>query len=73
MRTLNATPVQNIRNAASPLRGAPRDYDALLDRIGNSKFVLIGEASHGTHEFLSAASCDHETLDQRKAIYRCRR
>jgi erythromycin esterase-like protein len=51
MRTLIPTPVQNIRNAASPLTGASHDYDALLDRIGNSKFVLIGEASHGTHEF----------------------
>jgi erythromycin esterase-like protein len=51
MGTLISTSVQNIRNAASPLTGAPYDYDVLLDRIGNSKFVLIGEASHGTHEF----------------------
>jgi erythromycin esterase-like protein len=34
-----------------PLRGAPSDYDGLLDRIGDAHFVLIGEASHGTHEF----------------------
>jgi len=27
------------------------DYDALLDLIGARRFVLIGEASHGTHEF----------------------
>jgi erythromycin esterase-like protein len=27
------------------------DYDALIDSIGDSRFVLIGEASHGTHEF----------------------
>jgi erythromycin esterase-like protein len=27
------------------------DYDALIDAIGDSRFVLIGEASHGTHEF----------------------
>jgi erythromycin esterase-like protein len=51
MGTLTSTSVQNIRNAASPLTGAPYDYNVLLDRIGNSKFVLIGEASHGTHEF----------------------
>ncbi len=31
--------------------GAPGDYDALLERIGNARFVLLGEASHGTHEF----------------------
>jgi erythromycin esterase-like protein len=27
------------------------DLDPLLDRIGNARFVLLGEASHGTHEF----------------------
>src|SRR5438309_10756722 len=27
------------------------DYNALIDAIGDSRFVLIGEASHGTHEF----------------------
>ena len=27
------------------------DYDALMSAIGDSRFVLIGEASHGTHEF----------------------
>ena len=27
------------------------DYDPLLHLIGDSRFVLIGEASHGTHEF----------------------
>lgn len=27
------------------------DYDALLDFVGDARFVLIGEASHGTHEF----------------------
>ena len=29
----------------------PIDYDPLLDLIGDARFVLIGEASHGTHEF----------------------
>lgn len=31
--------------------GAHGDYDGLLDLIGSSSLVLIGEASHGTHEF----------------------
>ena len=34
-----------------PVTGAGCDYDALLDRVGDRRFVLIGEASHGTHEF----------------------
>jgi erythromycin esterase-like protein len=40
-----------IRAAAHPLTGAATDYDLLLDRIGDARFVLLGEASHGTHEF----------------------
>jgi erythromycin esterase len=35
---------------ALPLRD-DRDLDPLLDRIGDARFVLVGEASHGTHEF----------------------
>ena len=33
------------------LTGAQNDYDALIDLVGDRRFVLIGEASHGTHEF----------------------
>ena len=32
-------------------RATSRDYDALLARIGDARFVLLGEATHGTHEF----------------------
>jgi len=27
------------------------DYDRLIELVGASQFVLIGEASHGTHDF----------------------
>ncbi|HTN71215.1 MAG TPA: erythromycin esterase family protein, partial [Methylomirabilota bacterium] len=40
-----------IREAAQPLTGSPKDYDPLLDLIGDTRFVLLGEATHGTHEF----------------------
>jgi erythromycin esterase-like protein len=40
-----------VRTAARPLTGAPHEYDALLDLISDARVVLIGEASHGTHEF----------------------
>jgi erythromycin esterase-like protein len=41
----------DVRNAAQPLRGAADDYDSLLEFIGDARFVLIGEATRGTHEF----------------------
>ncbi|CAM3845049.1 erythromycin esterase family protein [Pontibacter korlensis] len=28
-----------------------KDLDPLLERIGDAKYVLLGEASHGTHEY----------------------
>src|SRR5690348_6458174 len=39
-----------IRDEARALTGANGDYDALLEEIGDARFVLLGEASHGTHE-----------------------
>ena len=40
-----------LGNLLHRVTGNDSDYDALLERIGNSSLVLIGEASHGTHEF----------------------
>ncbi len=40
-----------LRRRAQPLTGDASDYDALLDGIGNARVVLLGEATHGTHEF----------------------
>ncbi|ODT99382.1 MAG: protein-L-isoaspartate O-methyltransferase [Planctomycetes bacterium SCN 63-9] len=39
-----------IRDASAPLRNA-RDLDPLMERIGDARFVLLGEASHGTSEY----------------------
>src|SRR5450759_174803 len=40
-----------IRESANSLSGSASDYDSLLAHIGEAHFVLLGEASHGTHEF----------------------
>jgi erythromycin esterase-like protein/adenine/guanine phosphoribosyltransferase-like PRPP-binding protein len=40
-----------VRDRARPLAGDPAQYDALLDGIGDARLVLLGEATHGTHEF----------------------
>jgi erythromycin esterase-like protein len=41
----------SIQATAHSLSGSPGDYSLLMKRIGNARLVLIGEASHGTHEF----------------------
>src|SRR5207248_5001168 len=49
----NSTDIQErfVKDAVRPLRESLSDYDALLQQIEDAHFVLIGEASHGTHEF----------------------
>ena len=42
--------VDAVRRAAFPL-GSPDDLDPLLERIGDARYVLLGEATHGTSEF----------------------
>ena len=43
-----------LQESAKPLTGATEDYDPLIELIGNARYVLLGEASHGTHEFYEA-------------------
>jgi len=47
-----STPLRTtVRDAAHPITGNADDYDLLLELIGDAGVVLLGEASHGTHEF----------------------
>lgn len=48
---LEATPVDALREVARPLTGSPGDYDELIEAVKDKRVVLVGEASHGTHEF----------------------
>lgn len=47
----NTKALSEIARAAQPVSLDDRDYGQLFQQIGNSRLVLIGEASHGTHEF----------------------
>src|SRR6266542_3373744 len=48
---IDNTTIAEILRLAHPLGGERADYDQLLDLVGEARFVLLGEASHGTHEF----------------------
>ncbi len=43
-------PTDEVRRDALPLEGT-ESLDPLLQRIGEARYVLVGEATHGTHEF----------------------
>src|SRR2546429_9036652 len=49
-RTDEAKAIDAVRSAALPLTDND-EHRALLDLIGDAHFVLLGEASHGTHDF----------------------
>jgi erythromycin esterase-like protein len=46
--------VEILRRAAIWYEPAPDGFGSLLERVGDAALVLIGEASHGTHEFYAA-------------------
>jgi erythromycin esterase-like protein/predicted phosphoribosyltransferase len=43
-----------IRAEAAPVEEGVPSEGALFDLVGDAQFVLIGEASHGTHDFYAA-------------------
>ncbi|HEY0897695.1 MAG TPA: erythromycin esterase family protein, partial [Sphingobacteriaceae bacterium] len=45
-----------------------KDLDPLLDRIGDARLVLLGEASHGTHEYYTWRSAITRRLLQEKGF-----
>ncbi|HXH56536.1 erythromycin esterase family protein [Iamia sp.] len=49
-RTGPSDELDEIRALARPLH-EPMDLDPLLERIGDARYVLLGEASHGTSDY----------------------
>lgn len=43
--------IRVVQEVAQPLKGSVADHAPLFDLIGDARCVLIGDASHGTHEF----------------------
>ena len=57
-----------IRNAAHVIGEDPADFDPLLELIGDARVVLLGEASHGTHEFYRARAVISRRLIEEKGF-----
>ena len=43
--------VEAVEEMAYSLEETSADYDPLMDLVGNAQLVLLGESTHGTHEF----------------------
>jgi erythromycin esterase-like protein len=50
-KVINNSLIKALSSYVHPLSGNKEDFDPLMDMIGNAKIVLLGEATHGTHEF----------------------
>src|ERR1043166_7806682 len=58
---------EECRRIAHPLQ-RPEDLDLLLQQIGNARYVLLGEASHGTAEYYLWRARISERLIQEKGF-----
>ena len=45
------------------------DLDALIDDMGDRPVVMLGEASHGTHEYYTWRTAISKTLIEEKGFY----
>lgn len=57
-----------VRREYYPMEGMATDLDPLMDMIGDARFVLIGEATHGTHEFYQTRAELTKRLIQEKGF-----
>lgn len=54
------------RTEALPPSGGPLDHDRLLDPVDRARFVLLGEALHGSHElYWDRARSNRRLLEER--------
>src|SRR6266576_6904865 len=62
MTTSMSPDLDLLRTAAHRLSDGKSALDPLIDLAGEASFVLLGEASHGTHEFYSTRATITERL-----------
>jgi erythromycin esterase-like protein len=60
--------IDTLHGALHPLTGEAPDYDALLELVGDARIVLLGEATHGSHEFYGERARITRRLIEEKAF-----
>jgi erythromycin esterase len=59
--------VKELKSTGDPL-STSADLDVLMARIGDARIVLLGEASHGTHEFYTWRTAISQRLIKEKGF-----
>ena len=57
-----------MRSAIYPVNGETADHSPLLELVGDARFVLLGEGSHGTHEFYATRAAITRRLIEEKGF-----
>jgi erythromycin esterase-like protein len=65
---MNGGAAKAIADECRVLHGRGDDFDPLVDAVGDARFVLLGEASHGTHEFYRARAQITQQLIEEKGF-----
>jgi len=64
----NAKLIKLIPEICYPVIGKPSDFDPIIAAIRDSRVVMIGEASHGTHEYYQTRADITKRLIQEKKV-----
>lgn len=64
----DASLIDLVRTKAIALTGSSADYEELLEAIGDRSIVLLGESTHGTHEFYEARAAITRRLIEEKGF-----
>jgi len=65
---INQKLINMLNDDAEPISEKEDKYSSLLEKIGDSRYVLIGEATHGTHEFYQARAEISQQLIMKKGF-----
>src|ERR1051325_5720982 len=69
MRPPSSPPLNLLRASAHRLSHGKSALDPLIDLASDASFVLLGEATHGTHEFYSTRAAITERLIKEKGFH----
>src|SRR5215204_6476918 len=65
---MNGGAAKAVADECRVLHGRGYDFDPLVDAVGDARFVLLGEASHGTHDFYQARAQITQQLIEEKGF-----
>jgi erythromycin esterase-like protein len=60
--------LRQLLEPLSPALSQESDVDRIVEKIGDARIVLLGEASHGTHEFYALRAAITRALIERKGF-----